>query len=70
MCERHSVATPDPDKTEPSPDLDLSQTAEIVEKNRAVIRHVLHECHDRLAYISRSVKQAKAAFVWWNIDRH
>ena len=36
----------------------------VVERNRAVLRHVAHECHDCLAHIQRSVKQAKAAFVW------
>ncbi|GFO27278.1 GTP-binding protein ypt7 [Plakobranchus ocellatus] len=36
----------------------------VVERNRAVLRHASHECHDCLAHIQRSVKQAKAAFVW------
>lgn len=36
----------------------------VVERNQAVLRHVAHECHDCLAHIQRSVKQAKAAFVW------
>ena len=36
----------------------------VMERNRAVLRHVAHECQDCLAHIQRSVKQAKAAFVW------
>ncbi|XP_012944091.1 uncharacterized protein LOC101854829 [Aplysia californica] len=43
---------------------DLQRTSELVERNRAVVRHVMHECHDSLAHINRSIKQAKAAFVW------
>ncbi|RUS90364.1 hypothetical protein EGW08_001859 [Elysia chlorotica] len=35
-----------------------------VERNRAVLRHVARECHDCLAHVQRTVKQAKAAFVW------
>ncbi|GFS00612.1 GTP-binding protein YPT7 [Elysia marginata] len=42
---------------------DGMRTGAVVERNRAVLRHVAHECNDCLAHIQRSVKQAKAAFV-------
>ena len=64
LCEQYEIPSPTPETSAPMNHLDLHKMSEVIERNRAVIRHTLHECHDSLAIINRSVKQAKAAFVW------
>ena len=66
LCERHEIPVPTPENPAPVivDDHSLQKVRETVEKNRAMMRHVIHECHDSQAHINRSVKQAKAAFVW------